>query len=174
MRRRLGRLLLLFSLGLNLAFVTLAVVRARESESVELSPPRAPSPSSPSVPPYFSPRWHGRREAVMSRALRLEAGQRRALHEHLSTVRPELQSARHDLFLARADFREALRRADAPSARLARARVSMAQNRLDSLSAEAMLAELAVLRPEQRERYLRWTIDRPGFRHGRGRPLEEE
>ena len=164
MRSRLGRLLLLFSLGLNLAFVTLAVVRAREAVSEE----------SGSRPADFSPRWHGRREARMGRALRLEPAQRLALREHLGAVRPELQSARQDLFHARREFREALRRADAPGARLARARVSRAQNRLDSLSAEAMLAELAVLRPEQRERYLRWTIDRPRARHDRSRPRGDE
>jgi Spy/CpxP family protein refolding chaperone len=164
MRRHLGRLLLLFSLGLNLAFVTIAVVRARETVTEE----RGGRPAD------FSPRWQGRRDAIMGRALRLEPAQRRALHEHSGAVRPELQAARHDLFLARREFREALRRANAPGARLARAQVSQAQIRLDSLSAEAMLAELAVLRPEQRERYLRWTIDRPRFRHDRGRPHEDE
>ena len=82
-------------------------------------------------------------------------------------MRPELQAARRGLFDARSVFRDALRRNDVPGARQARTRVSVAQAKVDSLSAEAMLAELAVLRPEQRERYLRWTIDAQRFREFR-------
>lgn len=150
MKHRLGRLLLLFSLGLNVAFVTLAAVRSGDTTHEARVLQSAD----------YSPRWHGRRTALLGRALHLEPEQRVAVREQLGTMRPALQASRHTLFQARSDFRDALRRNDVLGARQARARVSLVQSRLDSLSAEAMLAELAVLRPEQRERYLRWTIDR--------------
>jgi len=149
-RHRFGRLLLLFSLGLNVAFITLAAVRTRDTPRAGRAVQHAD----------YSPRWHGRRAALLGRALHLQPEQRAAVREQLGTMRPELQASRRELHLARSDFRDALRRNDVPGARQARARVSRVQSRLDSLSAEAMLAELAVLRPEQRERYLRWTIDR--------------
>ena len=149
MRHRMGRLLLFFSLGLNVAFITLAAVHVRDSTSTGV-PPRAD----------FSPHWQGRRAAHLGRALRLEPGQRASVRAHLGEMLPALQESRRELSLARGEFRAALRRDDIPGARQARVRVSLAQTKLDSLSAEAMLAELATLRPEQRERYLRWTIDR--------------
>lgn len=167
MRHRIGRLLLFFSLGLNVAFVTLAVVRARESQSESRELRRVD----------FSPRWHGRRATAMSRALRLDSHQRTALRERLGAMRPELQSARRELFSARDTFRTALSRNDVTRARQARMRLSQAQTRLDSLSAEAMLTEIADLSPEQRERYLRWTLDRrrlPPFRGSQPYPKEEE
>lgn len=165
-RRRLGRLLLWFSLGLNVAFVALAVVRARELSSA--------GPALQRVD--FSSRWQGQRAMLLDRALRLDRVQRDVVREHLGAMRPELQAARRDLFQARNDFRAALRRNDAAGTRQTRARLSRAQVHLDSLSAEAMLAEIAVLRPEQRERYLRWTLDRPRFlsrRAHRPPPAEE-
>ena len=149
MRHRISRLVLIFSLGLNVAFVTLAAVRATDDADEGRALQRVD----------FSPRWHGRRAAFLGRTLHLEPEQRVLLREHLGAMRPELQAARRALFDARNTFRDALRRNDVPGARQARTRVSVAQAQVDSLSAEAMLAELAVLRPEQRERYLRWTMD---------------
>jgi len=154
-RPRFERLLLIFSLALNTTLVSLAVVGAREA-------PRDRAQSEPSA--GFSPRWHGQRTARMGRALRLDSSQRASMRSRLGSARPELHAARRQLAQARSEFRDTLRQGDVVAARVARAEVSRAQARLDSLSAEAMLAELAVLRPDQRERYVRWTFDRPRFR----------
>ncbi len=155
MRPRFERLLLIFSLALNTTLVSLAVVGARE----------APSGNRNTEPPAgFSPRWHGQRAARLGRALRLDPSQRASMQNRLGIARPELQAARRQLARARSDFRDTLRQGDVATARAARAQVSRAQARLDSLSAEAMLAELAVLRPDQRERYVRWTFEQTRFR----------
>ena len=166
MKPRFERLLLIFSLALNTTLVSLAVVGARE----------APRDSRRTEPPAgFSPRWHGQRAARMGRALRLDSGQRASMRSRLGSARPELHAARRQLAQARSEFRETLHQGNVGAARIARAEVSRAQARLDSLSAEAMLAELAVLRPDQRERYVRWTFDRPRFRsHENRRPPDTE
>jgi len=160
MRPRFERLLLIFSLALNTTLVSLAIVGARET----------PSDSRRAEPPAgFSPRWHGQRAARMGRALRLDPNQRASMQVRLGSARPELHAARRQLARARGEFRDTLRQGDVVAARAARAQVSWAQARLDSLSAEAMLAELAVLRPDQRERYVRWTFERTRFRSHEGR-----
>ena len=149
MKLRWDRFLLVFSLALNVAFVSLAAVHpAREVPRQQLGPPRAP----------FTPRWHGRRAAMLARQLRLDREQLQAIHRDLASLRPALLETRERLAVTRHDFVEALRHGDLPAARAARQELSRGQVELDSLSAEAMLREVEHLRPEQRERYLRRTF----------------
>ena len=163
MRPRAARLLLIFSLALNAAFVATAAVRQRH-------PTASPEPGI-AEPPRYSQHWHGNRADALDRRLHLERHQRRALRQQLSTFGPELETTRRDLATARRRFREALRRDDAAAVRAARQRVSRVQAKLDSLTAEAMLAEVNVLQPEQRERYVRWTFERTRPRPPRDRSL---
>ena len=163
MRHRVERLLLIFSVALNAAFLVTAAVDHQRSASSR--------PVRVAEPPRFSSHWHGHRADAMNRRLHLEGHQRRALRQHLRAFRPELEAARRDLVVARRRFREALRRDDAVQVRSARQQVSWMQARLDSLTAEAMLAEIDVLHPGQRERYLRWTFERQRPRPTRHRPV---
>lgn len=164
MRNRLERLVLIFSVALNVAFLTTAAIRQRDETP--------PSAAELSEPPRFSTHWQGHRTAALDRRLHLERHQRRIVRQHLSTMRPELEATRRELNEARRRFRGALWRDDAPAVREARHHVSRVQARLDSLTAEAMLAEIGVLHPEQRERYVRWTFERrrPHTQRARARP----
>lgn len=167
MRPHVERLLLIFSLALNVAFVATAAVRQRQSSA---------SPAMDvTEPPRYSRHWHGNRADALDRRLHLERHQRRVLRQQLSTFRPELEDTRRELFTARRHFREALRRDDPAAVRAARQQVSRVQAKLDSLTAEAMLTEVNVLQPEQRERYFRWTFERPHRRAPRdpSRPPEQ-
>lgn len=166
MRAPAERLLLIFSLALNVAFVATAAVVHHRSGST--------TPVAVSEPPRFSTQWHGRRARAMDRRLHLERHQRRILRQQLNTFRPDLEATRRELITARRSFREALRRDDPQAVRAARQQVSRVQARLDSLTAEAMLAEIEVLQPEQRERYVRWTFERPRAWRPRKRPAPDE
>jgi len=163
MKPRAERFLLIFSVALNVAFVATAAVTHRHSSSSQ--------PVDVTEPARFSSHWHGHRTDAMDRRLHLERHQRRVLRQQLGDFRPELEATRRDLAAARQRFREALRRDDAPGVRAARQQVSRVQTRLDSLTAEAMLAEINVLHPEQRERYVRWTFERRRTRLPRQRPV---
>jgi len=160
MRPRVERLVLIFSLALNVAFLTTAAVRHHQAVPAQNG--------NVTETPTFSPHWQGHRAAAMDRRLHLERRQRRLLQQHLGTFRPELESTRRELVTARRRFRDALRQDDAAAVRAARQQVSRVQTRLDSLTAEAMLAEIDMLQPEQRDRYVRWTFERPR-RHPRDR-----
>jgi hypothetical protein len=170
MRRRLERLLLIFSVALNVAFLTTAAIyqRDRDRPSWNEQDPQAD-------PAWFSTHWHGHRAAALDRRLHLERHQRRVVRQHLRTMRPELETTRRELSSARRHFREALWRDDARAVREARQQVSLVQARLDSLTAETMLGEIGVLRPHQRERYVRWTFERrrPHAERMRARHIEE-
>ncbi|MFQ5600491.1 MAG: hypothetical protein ACE5G2_08050 [Candidatus Krumholzibacteriia bacterium] len=157
MSRRLERALLLFSLMLNVAFVSLAAVRTQS----------APGPRSFAEPrrAAFAKKWHHRRVAVLSRVLGLDRQQRVAMRENLRLLRPRLHATREELARARRAFRRALERRDMDAARAEQGHVSSAQARLDSLSAEAILLELVLLSEPQRQRYLRWTFPPRGKRH---------
>jgi Spy/CpxP family protein refolding chaperone len=112
-------------------------------------------------------RWRSRRIAMMQRRLGLDDEQRRRLTDGLRPLEAGLRASRQQLEAARQRFEAALARADHAAAQHAAAEVSRAQSHLDSLSAQAMLREIEVLTPEQRDRYLRWTF-RPGRRGRRG------
>jgi Spy/CpxP family protein refolding chaperone len=142
-------LLLVFSLALNVAFVSIAAVRPRR----EAPPHRLQAP-----PADFTHRWHGRRAALLGRHLGLDRPQRQAIRRDLAPLRPALGETRGRLATARHDFAAALRRGDLEAARQARRRLSEAQAELDSLSAEAMFREVMHLRPHQRDRYLHRTF----------------
>jgi len=164
MSRRWERALLVFSLALNAAFVSLAAVyRRAEPAPAQIEPPRE----------RFPPRWQRRRAAFLGHRLGLDREQRAAIHERLGTMGPAFVTAREDLVTTRHEFFAALQRNDLAAARAARQRLSTAQARLDSLSAEAMLREMEHLHGDQREQYLRW-MSRPMRRgHPRGGPPPE-
>ena len=105
MRPRVERLLLIFSLALNVAFLTTAAVRQRH--------PATFRDADVTEPPRFSSHWHGHRAAALDRRLHLERQQRRVLRQHLNTLRPELEATRRELVTARQRFRESLSQDDA-------------------------------------------------------------
>jgi Spy/CpxP family protein refolding chaperone len=156
--RHWERPLLIFSLALNAAFVSLAAVHhVARPDTAEL-PRVAREPSGDRRGPR---QWRDHRRAVLGRELRMNHEQLRHLDAGFDAVRPELRSARQQVSLERRAYQEALVRGDAPAARAAVTDLSRAQTRVDSLCAEAMLRETAELRPEQRAHYVRWTF-RPG------------
>ena len=153
------RPLLLFSLALNAAFVSLAAVQ--HVAHPEPMPPRVAR--EPFGDPHGPRQWRAHRRAVLGRELRMDHEQLRHLDAGFDAVQPELRGARERVTAERLAYTEALVRGDAPAARAAVADLSRAQTRVDSLCAEAMLRETAELRPEQRAHYVRWTF-RPGSR----------
>lgn len=152
------RPLLIFSLALNAAFVSLAAVH-HVSQPSNSEMPRV-ARERWVEPPGRRP-WREHRRAVLGRELRMNHEQLRHLDAGFDAVRPELRDARQRVSLERRAYQEALVRGDAPAARAAVTDLSRAQSRVDSLCAEAMLRETAELRPEQRANYVRWTF-RPG------------
>ena len=162
MSRRWERLLLIFSLAVNAAFVSLAAVHLRSSE---------PAPAQIERPQArFSPRWQRRRAFILGHRLGLDPAQREAIHARLATMGPDFAAAKEEMAQARQEFFRALARNDVHAARIARARLSVVQARIDSLSAEAMLREIEHLSPDQREGYLRMMArpmpwDRPPSAH---------
>lgn len=160
MSRGWQRALLLFSLGLNVAFVSLAAVHRRE-RAPELPPP-PPAEAGP-----FAPRWHMRRAAALERALALDASQRLRLDQELETLRPPLRTARLHAASQRQAFRQALLRGEPAEVRRAARAAARAQSQVDSLSAEALLREMSVLHPDQRRRWARWNLQREAGRRAR-------
>ena len=158
------RRLLLFSLALNAAFVALAAVRlGTEARHPVEQARRGMAPGRALLAD-----WPARRADMLEHLLQLDPAQRRQL-EALGPLGPPLREMRRGAFAERQTFERALAAGDVDAARAAAKRISDAQARLDSLTAEAMLREIELLRPEQRQRYLRLTF-RQGplrrMRHG--------
>ncbi len=158
--KRWERPLLLFSIALNVAFVAIGATRRADREAAA---GRFFAPDSPRAAQRLE-RWRERRHVILARRLRLDAQQARALDAGFDAVRPELRGLRQEVFQRRLAYAQALARGDEDAARATARQVSLAQARVDSLCAEAMIRETSVLRPEQRARYVGWT-----FRGGRGR-----
>jgi Spy/CpxP family protein refolding chaperone len=162
--KRWERPLLLFSIALNVGFVSLAAIQ------------RAPRPAGPPLMGPDSPRaaaqmqrWQKHRHQAVARALDLDTDQRQRFGSSFDEMRPRLRSARREVVAERTAYGEALAAGDAGAARAAQRRLSRAQARVDSLCAEMMVQEATVLRPEQRARYVRWMF-RPGMGPGPSRP----
>ena len=166
---RWQRPLLVFSLALNVAFLSLAathVVRNRDAGADADAGGSSPG-MRPERPPRHNPmlqRWHEQRHHKVARALDLDAAQQAAWDANFARIAPALPDVHLRAMTARAAYRTALLRGDANAVRSAAAEVSRAQARIDSVCAEAMAGETSVLGPEQRARYVRWM-----FRGGPGR-----
>jgi hypothetical protein len=167
---RWERLLLLFSLALNVAFVSVAAVNVGRDRSEPRRREDRPQLRR-GGDPGFSMGRRDRRHARMARELGLDARQQREWDAQFARFAPELHEARARVAAARATYRRALARSDLDTARRATREVSQGQAIVDSLYAEVMLGEAAVLRPEQRDRYVRWTL-RPEARGRRERGLD--
>lgn len=174
--KRWERILLLFSLALNISFVSMAAMHFARLRD-DAPPPGAGTPVLMPPPGHEGPphrvpaleRWHARRHARFARRLQLDAAQQDAWNARFGTLAPQIADARMSVAAARDLYHGTLLRGDAGAIRSAARQVSMAQTRLDSLCAEAMAAEAASLRPEQRARYVRWLTQPPRF-PGRTRP----
>jgi Spy/CpxP family protein refolding chaperone len=162
MTRRWERPLLLFSLALNVAFVSLAAVRVTRDTAWRPDEREAGAPRGRRQA-VLAERWRAHRVGMLSRRLGLDDGQRGRLVAGLRHLEPDLRQARGQLHAERRRFEAALAGADHAAVQQAAAAVSRAQARLDSLSAQAMLREIEVLTPAQRAHYLRATF-RPGPR----------
>jgi len=161
--KRWERPLLLFSVALNIAFLTIGATR---SVTRETPASRLLAPDSTQAAKHLE-RWRTRRHATMARKLHLDAQQLHALDAGFEAVHPALRQSRQEAHQHRMRYAQALARGDQAAARAAARAVSRAQARVDSLCAEAMIHETSVLGPEQRARYVSWTF-RDGPRGGRG------
>ena len=160
--KRWERLLLFFSVAMNIAFVSLAamhVTRAR-GDTDNGSPP--PSRSEWRRDSADLRDHHARRRARLARRLALDTEQRSRWDTGFEAVAADLRAARRDVATARAAYRRALLDGDRDGARAATRAVSRAQTHVDSICAEAMWSEAATLRPDQRRDYVRWTLREPG------------
>jgi Spy/CpxP family protein refolding chaperone len=153
---RWERPLLLFSIALNIGFLSLAATHRAAREM------RVPPPSAPDAP--MGVEWRAHRRVLLERMLELDPEQKQRLDSGFDRVQPQLRSARSEVADLRMVYRQALVHGDPAATRSAAASLSRAQARVDSLCAEAMLVETANLRPEQRARYVEWV-----FRRGPGR-----
>jgi len=169
--KRWERPLLLFSVALNVAFVGIAATRHVGNRDM---PP--PLPPHPELRPEAMAmrRHHLWRHERLARTLRLNAAQRARWDTQFSQLAPAIESSRSRLQTARITYRQALLGSDVSGVRLAAHAVSRAQAAVDSLYAEAMAAETAVLRPDQRRRYVRWTLHGDGGRDVRRRGQRAE
>jgi hypothetical protein len=159
------RPLFFFSIALNIAFVSVAatrVVRERQAAPFEPGPPHDAARMT------MLERWRDNRREVLARVLQLDAAQRAQWDAGFARLAPALQEARARAFAARDEYRVALVRGDAEELRGAARRVSRAQAGVDSVCAEAMASEVASLRPDQRLRYVRWTLRAGRGPHGPG------
>jgi len=150
--KRWERPLLLFSLAINIAFVSVAATNlGRDRDAAPAAPERGGE-------------WrrgertievrHALRRERLGRTLRLDADQRLRWEAQFAHVAPALRAARERVGTARATYRDAVLRADVETARRATREISRAQAQVDSVCAEAMLAEATTLRPDQRRRYV--------------------
>ncbi len=166
---RWQRPLLVFSMALNVAFLSLAathVIRNRDADVDNDAGSAAPD-MRPEKPPRHSPmlqRWHEQRHHMVAKALDLDAAQQTAWDANFARIAPALPELHQRAMAARAAYRTALLRGDADAVRSTAAEVSRAQARIDSVCAEAMAGEASTLEPKQRARYVRWM-----FRGGPGR-----
>lgn len=205
--KRWQRVLLLFSLALNISFVSIAATHfARTRDEGDVGTPdevdvdtrgqldvgqrgegdvrqrgdgdvgqrgdlrrrgevgRAGARGAPALE-----RWHTRRHKRFGERLQLDPAQQEIWNTQFGALAPQIAAARLDIVAARDAYHGTLLDGDAGAIRVAAHRVSLAQVRLDSLCAEAMAAEAASLRPDQRARYVRWLKQPPRF-PGRMRP----
>jgi Spy/CpxP family protein refolding chaperone len=149
--KRWERLLLLFSLALNVAFVTLAATRQRPS----------PAPQTPrGFGERFEPGGQGRdaRRRVYHRVLRLDPHQALVLDREFESVEPPLREARRRVAGSRRRYAEAVVRGEAAEARAAARALARERTALDSLVAETIVRESSVLDPEQRAHYVRMVL----------------
>ena len=161
------RPLFFFSIALNIAFVSVAatrVVRDRQLAPFERRPARDATRMT------MLERWRDHRREVLARVLQLDAAQRAEWDAGFARLAPAMQDARARAFMARDEYRAALLRGDVEPLRAAARRVSLAQSRVDSVCAEAMASEVASLRPDQRLRYVRWTLHAGRGPRGPGGP----
>jgi Spy/CpxP family protein refolding chaperone len=159
--KRWERPLLLFSVALNVGFVSLAAVHFAKRPG---PPPPFAGADSPRARALMQ-RWQQHRHEALARALDLDATQRQQFGAGFDTFHAPLRAARREVMAQRHAYGSALARGDVDGARLAQAKLSAAQTRLDSLCAQMMLQETSMLRPEQRARYVQWMF-RPGASPG--------
>lgn len=160
--RRWERPLLLFSVALNVAFLTIGATRSITREEPA---PKLLAPDSPRAVRHLE-RWREHRHATMARRLGLHPDQVHVLDAEFEQMQPELRKLRQEVVRQRTSYAQALARGDIATARAAARSVASAQARVDSLCSEAMIREASVMHPEQRTRYVRWTF-RGGPGHGR-------
>lgn len=105
--------------------------------------------------PGLLDQWPGRRIDRLHEAVGLTPEQREMLRDKLGELRAEIQANTRALMEERIRLHRALREGDAGAAlvRSGARRVAELQTRLDSLVAESMIRENAILNPEQRRRY---------------------
>jgi Spy/CpxP family protein refolding chaperone len=168
--KRWERPLLLFSLALNVAFVSVAATRATTRER---RAPQLLAPDSPRAAEHLQ-RWRDRRHRALVHRLDLDPEQARTLDSEFENLRPRLRELRREIVFQRAAYARALAAGDAHVARAAARELSRAQVGVDSLCAEAMLRETSVMRPDQRARYVRWAFRGPPRRRGFGSPHIDE
>ena len=166
--------LLMLSLGLNVGLLYHQFAGERGAE---------PSAQRPPAPRGEGWRGGGReldaerfvrhRVAILTEALDLDEEQRARVRETLEDLIPRIAERRRSMMETRRSMQEELAGSplDAEEFRRRRARLNRAQAEIDSLVAEAMLAEVAVLTPDQRSRYLELTPfgDPPGPPPGKPR-----
>jgi hypothetical protein len=152
--KRWERPLLLFSLALNIAFLSVAATNGVRDRAE----PRPQQRAELRRDGEAMRKHHARRRARLARALALDPQQQAQWDARFAHVAPALRTARDRADAARAEYQRALSRSDMSAARHAARAVSDAQASVDSLCAEVMLAEAEVLRPDQRRRYVRWTL----------------
>jgi hypothetical protein len=156
------RLLLLFSVAMNVAFVSLAAVHvARDRDGAPVTAPPAPASEGRREGADLRDH-HARRRARLARRLGLDVEQRRLWDTGFEAVAPDLRAARREVARRRVEYREALLAGDGDRARQATRAVSRAQAHVDSICAAAMWNEAAALRSDQRRDYVRWTLREPG------------
>ncbi len=119
--------------------------------------PGAPSPPhEPDVPPV--PETARRRLEEMQRRLQLDASQHEAMERVITETLPLILSARWEVQQARRDVHDAYRGRSPDPARVHESIRAMNRRQaiLDSLVAEAMLKESALLDEDQMRRYFDW------------------
>lgn len=173
--KRWERALLFFSLALNISFVSIAathLVHQRDDgpPPEEFGSPavlqRQGHPGEPGMVGRRFPaleRWHAKRHRRFAERLQLDPAQQELWNSRFGALAPKIAEARLTIAAARNDYHQTLLHGDAAAIRGAARRVSQAQARLDSLCAEAMAAEAASLRPDQRARYVHWLTEPPRF-----------
>ena len=166
--RRLWFLILALSLGLNagLVYTTLSqragrhelprgFARGHDFEWSHDDSLDADRPVAPARPPLDRRGPALRRLDRMGQWLELDATQRTEMGKILDEMLPQILAERDSAIAARRAAHEEyfLSQADPGRIRAIVRRLSLVQARLDSLVAEAMLREAALLTPEQRARY---------------------
>lgn len=157
-------LLLALSLGLNAGLIYTTLVKETGEPQVPPPPaePGVPAPDDPAhapdapVPPTVGSLIQARHER-MSRFLDLTPEQRRRGLEILQSRLPRLLALRGQVAEARNQIHAAYRQPEIDQQRIRRLveKLTSAQAQVDSLAAEMMLQEVALLTLEQRQAYWR-------------------